>query len=107
MTWTPERERALAIRYPDAVKEIQRLRVELEVRTHNPGFPSRPEQFRKSGASSAFDSGYEAGWKGHAFKAVYTRSDCAQSHLAGYEQGSREASEEIARMLHAAKEPAK
>lgn len=79
--------------------ECPRLIAALAVRTSSPGFHSRPEQFRHSGASSAFDSGYEDGWRGRAFRNPYTRTDCIQAFTAGYQQGSQESYDEIAKLL--------
>jgi hypothetical protein len=55
--------------------QLRRVRAELQVRTHCPGFPERPEEHR------------------------YTRTDCFVAYNAGYRQAARESAEEIARLL--------
>lgn len=80
-------------------RTIAELRAELAVRTHSPGFPSRPESCRKHGVQSAFDSGYEEAWRGHLYKNSYTRPDVVKAYLAGYTQGAAESAAEIKKYL--------
>jgi hypothetical protein len=78
-------------------EECKRLRAELLVRTSNYGFPERPERFRKSGARSAYDSGYEVGWRNQTFSDPYTRPDCMAAYYAGYRDGEAQSLAEIGR----------
>lgn len=79
-------------------REVAELKIQLAVRVFVPGFPSRPVEARRRGVSSAFDTGYELGWRGQPFKPLYTRRDCEQVYRMGWEQGKREADTEIARL---------
>lgn len=49
---------------------VHRLRVELAVRTSNPGFPSRPEKWRVRGFSAAWETGLAFGWRGKEYQSV-------------------------------------
>ncbi len=78
---------------------VKALRIELEVRTSSPGFPSRPERWRVRGFSAAWDSGYESGWRGRTFSDPYTSWKHGQAYREGYLEGARQSQSEIDREI--------
>lgn len=81
--------------------EIRRLQVELAVRTSNPASPrfqcDVPERF--NGQRSAFQSGYEQGWRNLEYVNAYSSSAHIMAFRAGYLAGEAESLEAIGRFL--------
>lgn len=58
------------------------VRAALGVRNWN-----RPAEFNKRGLSSAYDSGFERGYRGHLFAPMYSRSHQERAYRIGWETG--------------------
>lgn len=81
----------------------RKLRAELRVRTNVPTFEIEvPSQFRKAGARSAFNSGYETAWHNQQYRNPYARSDCERAYYEGYRAGEAKSAEAIWRELSTA-----
>jgi hypothetical protein len=79
---------------------IARLRAELKVRTemyvHN---FNRPAEFCRRGYASAYDTGYERGYRGHALGSPYSQSHLQRAMVAGWGDGAAAANIAIARLV--------
>jgi len=85
---------------------IARLQAELEVRTemyvHN---FERPAEFCRRGYSSAYDTGYERGYRGHALSSPYSQSHLQRAMVAGWRDGAAAATLKIAGLVTRTKNP--
>lgn len=63
------------------------------------GFPFIPQGFRTKVMRSAYDQGFDIGWRKQKFKQYYTRSDACRAFTQGFEDGANEAMEEIEKIL--------
>jgi hypothetical protein len=81
----------------------RRLKAELEVRTLNYGFMYRPSEIVKRCTGAAWDSGFEAGWRGWPNKShIYTSRHHQNAYDLGYNEAQRQSTKEIERLLQPA-----
>lgn len=73
------------------IREVQRLRAELHVRTYDYGYPSRPPDHRDT---SSYDEGFRDGWLGRKQKQPYQGSSTL-AYEAGYAKARHESAKEI------------
>ena len=89
----------MSLKYPT----VARLQAELKVRTemYVRNF-NRPAEFCRRGYSSAYDTGYERGYRGHALGSPYRQNHLQRAMVTGWGDGAAAATEKIARLVSAA-----
>lgn len=79
------------------IARIRRLEAEVAVRTvlYIPRDQGREWEYTKCQQRSAYDSGYECGWRGQQPGTPYTQPWMQRAYIAGYEAGRRDSERAI------------
>ena len=77
---------------------LHRVRVELAVRTFDPGFSSRPRRFRSEAYSDAWDLGFSDGWRDQKPSGLQLTKVTTAAYQAGFRRGQKESAMEIKRI---------
>lgn len=86
----------------DYVREISRLKMQLKIallRADCIWFTYKvPEHFTRNRTRSAYDSGYESGWRGWEYKNGYSRPHFQSAYFAGYNDATQDLMEKALRI---------
>lgn len=73
------------------------MRARMNVRSGKLPWYTPPPQFRGRGRYSAYNSGFEAGFRNWDFLDPYVRFDCSRAYTRGYQDGAKLAVKMIAK----------